>query len=856
MALFKSLFDSSEKYLKKIRPIISKINSLEPEFESMSDDELKSRAGELRTQVDNGEKLDNLLVPSFALVRESARRTLGQRPFDTQLIGGMALHHNKIAEMKTGEGKTLAATLPVFLNALEGKGVHVITVNDYLATRDAEWMGKIYTFLGLTIGSIQSNAPYEDRRNAYRSDITYGTNNEYGFDYLRDNMARDPSQLVQRDLHFAIVDEVDSILVDEARTPLIISGPAEKSTHLYGEAAKVVKQLREEDYTLDEKNRNVSLTQEGVQHVEKILNITNLYGQENVELNRHVTQSLKAHRLFKNDVDYIMKDKEIVIVDEFTGRLMFGRRYSDGLHQAIEAKEGLEVRQENQTLATITFQNYFRMYKKLAGMTGTAKTEENEFREIYGLEVVVVPTNMPLIRKDRPDVIWKNERAKFKNIILEVEECYKKGQPVLVGTRSIEKSEDLSKSLKRKNIPHAVLNAKYHEQEAGIIAKAGELNAVTIATNMAGRGVDIALSDGVVERGGLHIIGTERHDSRRIDNQLRGRSGRQGDPGETRFHLALDDELLRIFGGEKLKGLFEFLKIDEDTPLEHPMLTRTIENSQKKVEARNFDTRKYVLEYDDVLNRQREIIYAQRQRVLHGENLQDTVIEKINSVAEDIVNRHASTEIIPEEWDLKSLRAEVVDLTAGRVADIKFTDRETLIVNLVDTMLEEYKKREEEIGSETMRNMERYVLLYVVDGKWKDHLYSMDNLREGIGLRSYGQRNPIQEYQNEGFAIFNAMLASIWEDTVKYLFRFKLQPVGQKNNQQTQTNQDRIKESPRAREINPEREQVSGRAVPKRGGGHNTNKQPIKRNSPKVGRNDPCPCGSGKKYKQCCGKNK
>ncbi|MEZ4812426.1 MAG: hypothetical protein R2883_02905 [Caldisericia bacterium] len=560
------------------------------------------------------------------------------------------------------------------------------------------------------------------------------------------------------------------------------------------------------------------------------MNLTNLYGQENVEINRHVTQSLKAHRLFKGDVDYIVKDGEIVIVDEFTGRLMFGRRYSDGLHQAIEAKENLEVRQENQTLATITFQNYFRMYEKLSGMTGTAKTEENEFREIYGLEVVVVPTNRPIARIDHPDVIWKNEASKFKNIINEVEGCYKKGQPVLVGTRSIEKSEELSKALRKKNIPHEVLNAKYHEKEAQIIAKAGEVNAVTIATNMAGRGVDIALADGVKERGGLHIIGTERHDSRRIDNQLRGRSGRQGDPGGSRFHLALDDELLRIFGGEKLQGLFEFLKIDEDVPLEHPMLTRTIENSQKKVEARNFDTRKYVLEYDDVLNRQREIVYAQRQRVLHGEDLQDTVLDKISVVVLDIVNRHASTELIPEEWDLKALKSEVMDLTAGRVDDVGFSDRESLIYNLTQKILEEYKKREEEFGEETMRNMERYVLLYVVDNKWKDHLYSMDNLREGIGLRGYGQKNPIQEYQNEGFDKFNEMLASIWETPSNTLFRFRLQPTSRQE-QQTQTKPgQKIKQAQRASDIRPERERVSGRAVPSKGGGHNT-KQPVKRSS-------------------------
>lgn len=691
-------------------------------------------------------------------------------------------------------------------------------------------MGQIYKFLGMTIGCIHHDATYDERRQAYGSDITYGTNNEFGFDYLRDNMAREPYQLVQRELHYAIVDEVDSILIDEARTPLIISGPAEKSTDTYYTAAQVVKQLREEDYTIDEKNKNVTLTPEGVTHVEKIMGITNLYGPDNVEINRHINQSLKAHKLFKNDVDYIVKDGEIVIVDEFTGRLMFGRRYSDGLHQAIEAKEGLKVRQENQTLATITFQNYFRMYEKLAGMTGTAKTEEDEFREIYGLEVVVVPTNRPLARADHADVVWKTEDTKDKHIIEEIEQCYKKGQPVLVGTRSIEKSEKLSRLLQRIHVPHEVLNAKYHEKEAAIISKAGQMSAVTIATNMAGRGVDIILGDGVKEKGGLHIIGTERHESRRIDNQLRGRSGRQGDPGSSRFHLSLDDELLRVFGGERLKGMFEMFKMDEDIPLEHALLTRTIENSQKKVESRNFDVRKYVLEYDDVLNRQREIIYAERQRVLHGENLKDTVLEKMTSVTTELVNRHASSELIPEDWDMKALTAELMEITAGHVTDAKFTDRDSLIYDLNERILDAYAKREEEFGEEIMRKMERYVLLYVVDQKWKDHLHNMDYLREGIGLRGYGQKNPVQEYQSEGFAIFNAMLATIWEDTVKYLFRFKLGPAERapQQGQQTQTNEDKIKEAPSTRTMPAGMQsRGSGSAKPLRGGTHSDRQQPL-----------------------------
>lgn len=856
MSILSKLFDSSERFLGRARPLVSRISALEPEYEKLADEEIRSRIGEIRQQVANGQKLDDVLVPTFAFVREAAKRTLSQRPFDTQMIGGMVLHSGRIAEMKTGEGKTLTATFAATLNALEGKGVHVVTVNDYLAKRDREWMGKVYEFLGLTVGCIHHDATYDERRRSYQSDITYGTNNEFGFDYLRDNMARHVSQLVQRELHYAIVDEVDSILVDEARTPLIISGPSEESTDLYEKADKVVRQLREEDYNINEKDKNVTLTESGVERAEKILGVSNLYGPENVEINRHISQALKAHHLFKNEVDYIVKDGEVIIVDEFTGRLMFGRRYSDGLHQAIEAKEGLKVREENQTLATITFQNYFRLFDKLAGMTGTAKTEEDELREIYGLEVVVVPTNRPMIRKDLPDIIWKTENAKYKHIIEEIADCYKKGQPVLVGTRSIEKSEKLSSMLHKKMIPHEVLNAKYHEKEAAIIAKAGQMNAVTIATNMAGRGVDIALGPGVVELGGLHILGTERHESRRIDNQLRGRSGRQGDPGSSRFHLCLDDELLRIFGGERLKSMFNFLKIEEDMPLEHPLLTRTIENAQRKVEMHNFDIRKYVLEYDNVLNKQREIIYAERQKVLHGEDLIETVLANLDRACEDMVANHASTELAVQDWDIKTLHSELMDLTAGVVRNVEFKNREELLTNLKESVRSAYNDREARFGHETMREIERFVLLYVVDQKWKDHLYNMDILREGIGLRSYAQKNPVQEYQNEAFLMFQRMLNSIWEDSIKYLFRVELQADSNQQQKQTRTrtNEDDIKTAPAksSRGDEPERQGETSRTMRPSSGGHTTN-EPIKRQGDKIGRNDPCPCGSGKKYKHCCG---
>lgn len=856
MSFLSGLFESSERFLNGKRALVSRINSLEPEFEKLDDNGLKAEIARIKQEISNGAKIDDYLTQSFALTRESAKRALGQRHFDVQLLGGMALHYNKIAEMKTGEGKTLTATLPAVLNSLDGQGVHVVTVNDYLAKRDAEWMGKIYNLLGLSVGCIYHDASYEERRKSYWSDITYGTNNEFGFDYLRDNMAVHPSQLVQRVLNYAIVDEVDSILIDEARTPLIISGPAEESTELYGIAAKAVKKLSEEDYIIDEKDRNVTLTEKGVARVEGIMNLSNLYGPDNVETARHIAASLKAHHLFKNDVDYIVKDDEIIIVDEFTGRLMYGRRYSDGLHQAIEAKEGISVKQENQTLATITFQNYFRLFNKLAGMTGTAKTEENEFREIYGLEVVVVPTNRDMVRKDHSDVVWKNEKVKYDKIIDEIVACHKTGQPVLVGTRSIEKSEMLSRALLKKNIPHEVLNAKYHEKEAAIIAKAGQVNAVTIATNMAGRGVDIMLAPGVKELGGLHIIGTERHESRRIDNQLRGRSGRQGDPGSTRFHLALDDELLRIFGGERLQAMFNFLKIEEDIPLEHPLLTRTIENSQKKVESRNFDIRKYVLEYDNVLNKQREVIYEERRRVLDGEDLRETTLKNIGEAVRQLADINAPASLMPGEWKINVLMSEIMDFTAGAVRNAEYKNRDDLVNKLTDACIDAYLEREQRFTPEMMREIERYVLLHVVDQKWKDHLYNMDNLREGIHLRSFAQKNPLQEYQQEAFVMFNNMLSSIWEETAKLLYRVELQqntpPPPQRN--VGKTNEDSIKESKKLKDIQNEEDSGGYASSRPTDSGHASN-TPITRNSEKVGRNDPCPCGSGKKYKNCCGRN-
>ncbi len=815
MKLFKNIFNSEKKELKRLRSIVEKVNSLEESVRNLSNEELARKTTEFKNRLKNGETLDDILVEAFAVVREVARRTVGMRHFDVQIMGGVVLHEGKIAEMKTGEGKTLVATLPIYLNGLTGKGVHLVTVNDYLAKRDALWMGPIYRFLGLTVGVIQHESSFlvdwDDkekfsvklvpcsRKEAYLADVTYGTNNEFGFDYLRDNMAVSLEQIVQRELNYAIVDEVDSILIDEARTPLIISGPSEKSTSIYYKCARIAKQLkRDVDFTADDKEKTVALTEEGVKKVEKLLGVKNLYASENVELVSHIIQAIRALVHFKNEVDYIVKDGEVIIVDEFTGRLMYGRRYSDGLHQAIEAKENLKVRAESQTLATITFQNYFKMYKKLAGMTGTAKTEEQEFIEIYNLPVVVIPTNKPVIRKDYPDVIYATEKAKFKKIVEEIKECYKRGQPVLVGTRSIEKSERLSKMLKREGIPHQVLNAKYHEKEAEIIKKAGQKGMVTIATNMAGRGVDIVLGEGVKELGGLHIIGTERHESRRIDNQLRGRAGRQGDPGSSRFYLSLEDEILRLFGGNSIKRIMSMLKMDEDTPLEHPMLTRAIENAQKKVEAYHFEIRKNLLEYDNVLNKHREVIYKERRKILEKANLRDEFLEFLEKMVTDIVEVHLSKSL--EELDYEGLSKSFAELTGILIKpdDLKKISRDDVLNVLLDIAKKRYEQKEEELrrlskenesirkqfGEDPMREIERYLLLRIIDSKWKDHLYAMDHLKEGIGLRAYGQQDPLIAYQIEGFELFQSMLNSIREDWIRFIFRVELRSEPKENRAQ------------------------------------------------------------------------
>ena len=815
MKLFKNIFNSEKKELKRLRSIVEKVNSLEESVKNLSNEELARKTTEFKNRLKNGETLDDILVEAFAVVREVARRTVGMRHFDVQIMGGVVLHEGKIAEMKTGEGKTLVATLPIYLNGLTGKGVHLVTVNDYLAKRDALWMGPIYRFLGLTVGVIQHESSFlvdwDDkekfsvklvpcsRKEAYLADVTYGTNNEFGFDYLRDNMAVSLEQIVQRELNYAIVDEVDSILIDEARTPLIISGPSEKSTSIYYKCARIAKQLkRDVDFTADDKEKTVALTEEGVKKVEKLLGVKNLYASENVELVSHIIQAIRALVHFKNEVDYIVKDGEVIIVDEFTGRLMYGRRYSDGLHQAIEAKENLKVRAESQTLATITFQNYFKMYKKLAGMTGTAKTEEQEFIEIYNLPVVVIPTNKPVIRKDYPDVIYATEKVKFKKIVEEIKDCYKRGQPVLVGTRSIEKSERLSKMLKREGIPHQVLNAKYHEKEAEIIKKAGQKGMVTIATNMAGRGVDIVLGEGVKELGGLHIIGTERHESRRIDNQLRGRAGRQGDPGSSRFYLSLEDEILRLFGGNSIKRIMSMLKMDEDTPLEHPMLTRAIENAQKKVEAYHFEIRKNLLEYDNVLNKHREVIYKERRKILEKANLRDEFLEFLEKMVTDIVEVHLSKSL--EELDYEGLSKSFAELTGILIKpdDLKKISRDDVLNVLLDIAKKRYEQKEEELrrlskenesirkqfGEDPMREIERYLLLRIIDSKWKDHLYAMDHLKEGIGLRAYGQQDPLIAYQIEGFELFQSMLNSIREDWIRFIFRVELRSEPKENRAQ------------------------------------------------------------------------
>ena len=823
-----------------MRGIVDVINGREKALESLSDDALAGHTGKFKERLANGESLDELLPEAFAVVREASRRVLGMRHFDVQMIGGICLHEGKIAEMRTGEGKTLVATLPVYLNALEGKGVHMVTVNDYLARRDSEWMGRVYRFLGLSVGLIAHDMDFPERKLAYASDVTFGTNNEFGFDYLRDNMVIHPQQMVQRDLHYAIVDEVDSILVDEARTPLIISGPGQKSTDMYAVMARAVAQLKEgEDYKVDEKQKTVAPADEAVLKVERIVGIKNLYAPENLELSHCFTAALRAKALMKRDRDYVVRDDEIIIVDEFTGRLMVGRRYSDGLHQAIEAKEGVKIQRESQTLASITFQNYFRMYGKLGGMTGTAKTEEDEFLKIYKLPVVVVPTNRPVQRVDEPDAIYKTKRAKYRAVGQAVEEIHKTGQPILIGTTSITQSEELSAILKKHGVEHNVLNAKYHEKEAEIIKDAGQKGAVTIATNMAGRGTDIQLGDGVQELGGLYILGTERHESRRIDNQLRGRAGRQGDPGRSKFYLSLEDDLLRLFASDNIASIMDRLGMDENDPIEHKLITRSIERAQKKVEARNFDIRKHVLEYDDVMNQQREVIYAERRKILRGEDLKENIFFMLDKIIESEMDQYANAKLYPEEWTLDGLieDAEKIYAPEGKLKkeELEAMSRDELEETLRKTAHDAYAAREQLFGEENMRELEKVVMLRVVDNHWMEHLDRMDMLREGINLRAYGQRNPLVEYKIEALDMFEAMEAAIQTDIAKLMYRVSIVT------QEQQQLQDRLQT---ARASHGEESSAA-----------ETKKKP-QRNKNDIGRNDPCPCGSGKKYKNCCGRNK
>ena len=776
-SILKKIFgDPNEKELKQIKVIVDKINSLEKSMESLSSANLAAKTSEFKVRLQKGETLDDLLPEAFAVVREASRRVTGMRHFDVQMIGGVVLHRGKISEMRTGEGKTLVATLPVYLNALTGKGVHVVTVNDYLAKRDSEDMGRIYKFLGLSVGLIVHDMNPHERRAAYMADVTYGTNNEFGFDYLRDNMVVNVDQMVQRELNYCIVDEVDSILIDEARTPLIISGPGEKSTDLYRILAQVAGSMSEgEDYTVDEKTKQVAPTEIGIAKAEKMLGIDNMYDTEHgIDFSHQLMCALKAKALMHRDRDYVVKDGQVIIVDEFTGRLMFGRRFSEGLHQAIEAKEGVKVERESQTLATITFQNYFRMYNKLAGMTGTAKTEEQEFQKIYGLSVVVVPTNKPMIRTDAPDVIYKTKLAKYKAAVNEIEACHKSGRPVLVGTTSIAQSEELSAMLKRRGISHNVLNAKYHEQEAEIISNAGQYGAVTIATNMAGRGTDIVLGEGVPELGGLHIIGTERHESRRIDNQLRGRCARQGDPGSSKFFLSLEDDLMRLFGSDNIAGIMDKLGMEDDEPIEHSLVTKSIENAQKKVEGRNFNIRKYVLEYDDVMNQQREVIYAQRKKILAKADLRENIMEMVEKVVDRTMAMYAPPEVYSEDWDLPALIRYAEEFFAPygmlKADELGNLSREELDEFLHKVADEHYKAREAAIGSELMRELENLVMLKVVDNHWMEHLDSMDLLREGVGLRAYGQKDPLVEYKFEAYDMFEAMIGAIQDDVVRYIY--------------------------------------------------------------------------------------
>ena len=837
------LGDNNDKEVKRLRAKVDEINGFEEGLKNLSDSSLARYTEKFRDRLTEGETLDDILPEAFAVVREASRRILGMRHFDVQMMGGICLHEGKIAEMRTGEGKTLVATLPTYLNALTGKGVHIVTVNDYLAKRDSIEMGRLYNFLGLSVGLVRHDMDFPERKYAYSCDITFGTNNEFGFDYLRDNMVVDMKQMVQRELNYAIVDEVDSILVDEARTPLIISGPGTKPTETYVRMAKAVNVLQEGvDYTVDEKAKTVAPADTAIPKIEKALGIKNMYDPENMEMSHCFMAALRAKALMKRDRDYVVKDGEIIIVDEFTGRLMQGRRYSDGLHQAIEAKEGLEVQRESQTLASITFQNYFRMYNKLSGMTGTAKTEEDEFLKIYKLPVIVIPTNRPIARIDHPDVIYKTKRAKYKAVANDVEAIHQKGQPVLIGTTSITQSEELSRILSQRNIPHNVLNAKFHEQEAEIIADAGQKSAVTIATNMAGRGTDIKLGEGVPELGGLFIVGTERHESRRIDNQLRGRAGRQGDPGESRFYLSLEDDLLRLFGSDNIAHIMDRLGMGEDDPIEHKLITRSIENAQKKVEGRNFDMRKHVLEYDDVMNQQREVIYGERRKVLLGDNLREHILGMLGGIIEAQMNQYANEKLYPEEWSLENLitDAEGIYAPKGRMKleELEDMSRDELQDFLNQVAEESYTQREQLFGEDNMRELEKIIMLRVVDNRWMEHLDRMDMLREGIGLLAYGQRQPLVEYKIRGHEMFNQMIASIQNDIASLIFRVNIITREQQEAMERE-NQQRMAAA-KANHGDDFQENV---------------KQPVK-NGEKIGRNDPCPCGSGKKYKNCCGKNK
>jgi preprotein translocase subunit SecA len=835
-SILKKLVGSkNDRELKRLSLFLGEISALEPAMIAASDEELKAKTPYFREKLHQGAGLADILAEAFAVAREAARRTLRMRPFDVQVLGGLILHEGKIAEMKTGEGKTLAAAMPLYLNALAGKGAHLVTVNDYLARRDAAWMGPIYNFLGLNVGVIVHGMDDDERRAAYHADITYGTNNEFGFDYLRDNMKFALADYVQRDFFYAIVDEVDSILIDEARTPLIISGPSDESTDKYARVNQVIPQLRkDQDYKVDEKSRTVILTEEGVGRSEALLKVPNLYEPRNMDTLHHLNQALRAHALFRRDVDYLVKEGKVIIVDEFTGRVMPGRRYSDGLHQALEAKERVKIEQENQTMASITFQNYFRMYEKLAGMTGTADTEAEEFGKIYKLEVLVVPTNMPMIRTDYSDVIYKTEEEKFKAVIEEIRQLHEAKRPVLVGTISIEKSELLSKYLTRTGIKHHVLNAKNHEREAEIVAQAGQPGQVTISTNMAGRGTDIKLGEGVAELGGLHILGTERHESRRIDNQLRGRSGRQGDMGSSRFYLSLEDDLLRIFGAERISSVMDRIGMEEGEPIEHRLISRAIENAQKRVEGQNFDIRKHLLEYDDVMNRQRQVIYEQRKKVLKGEALWDDVEEMIDEMVEAIVPEYVDEKSHPEEWDLKGLDERIFGLFTLKLdLDAKSGELtpkaiEEMIIGGVKAHL---RNKEKEFGAPLMDYLMKVIMLQTIDTQWKDNLLAMDHLKEGIGLRGYGQKDPVREYQKEGYDMFMDMIARIKEETVQ-----KLCMVQIRREEEVQ----KIEEKQRKDYVLSRGEDTPAPAT-------------IRRETAKVGRNDPCPCGSGKKYKKCCG---